>query len=177
MFNDLCKESLDFRSSVFHTALSLSNAFMHSGTASDLFLRENLEWLGKASNWSKFSATAALGVIHKGDLDHGMELLGPYLPGAEGTPGGQYEEGGALYALGLVNSGHGVGRPVEAYLIEKLKAASVEPVQHGASLGLGVALLGSGNVGAHKYYVLSSPHMNSSLQRPMKRSKKSSTSI
>src|ERR1700761_8700412 len=146
----MLKESLDFRSSVYHTALSLSNAFMHSGTASDLFLRENLEWLGKASNWSKFSATAALGVIHKGDLDHAMDLLGPYLPGDDGNAsasGGQFQEGGALYALGLVNAGHGSGRPAEEYLIEKLKAASQEPVQHGAALGIGVALMGSGNAG------------------------------
>lgn len=38
---------------------------MNSGTTSDEFLRNNLEWLSRASNWSKFSATAALGVIHK----------------------------------------------------------------------------------------------------------------
>lgn len=123
---------------------------MHAGTASDLFLRENLEWLAKASNWSKFSATAAFGVIHKGNLDHSMELLGPYLPGADGgsgPAGGQYQEGGALYALGLVNAGHGSGRAVEGYLIDKLKFASQEPVQHGAALGLGVAALGSGNQG------------------------------
>jgi 26S proteasome regulatory subunit N2 len=127
---------------------------MHSGTASDQFLRENLEWLVKASNWSKFSATAALGVIHKGNLDNGMELLSPYLPtegnGQTSGSGSQYAEGGALYALGLVNAGHGSGRPVETYLIEKLKAASLEPVQHGAALGLGVAGMGSGNVEAYE---------------------------
>ncbi|KZS93102.1 26S proteasome regulatory complex non-ATPase subcomplex Rpn2/Psmd1 subunit [Sistotremastrum niveocremeum HHB9708] len=145
------KDSLDPRSSVYHTALSLQNAFMHSGTASDAFLRQNLEWLAKASNWSKFSATAALGVIHKGNLDHGMELLGPYLPGAEGAgaAGGPYSEGGALYALGLVNAGHGSGRVVETYLIEKLKAANQDPVQHGAALGLGVADMGAGNTEAY----------------------------
>jgi 26S proteasome regulatory subunit N2 len=33
----------------------------------DLFLRDILEWLGMASNWSKFSATAAIGVIHNGE--------------------------------------------------------------------------------------------------------------
>jgi 26S proteasome regulatory subunit N2 len=89
-------------------------------------------------------------VIHKGNLDNGMALLGPYLPGAEGnsaSAGGQFQEGGALYALGLINSGHGSGRPVEAYLIERLKAATQEPVQHGAALGLGIAGLGSGNAG------------------------------
>lgn len=36
-----------------------------SGTTVDTFLRENMEWLSRATNWAKFSATAGLGVIHK----------------------------------------------------------------------------------------------------------------
>lgn len=82
---------------------------MHAGTTSDAFLRENLEWLGLASNWSKFTATAALGVIHKGHFQEGMNILGPYLPqangGDSGIPGAAYSEGGALYALGLIHAG------------------------------------------------------------------------
>ena len=31
---------------------------------SDISLRENLDWLKRASNWAKFTATASLGVIH-----------------------------------------------------------------------------------------------------------------
>ena len=108
---------LDARSSVYHTALTLQNAFMHAGTTSDVFLRENLEWLGKATNWAKFSATAALGVIHKGHFEEGMNILGPYLPNGNAQPtpgiqGAQYSEGGSLYALGLVNAGCGSGRTV-----------------------------------------------------------------
>jgi hypothetical protein len=41
---------------------------MHAGTTKDTFLRENLEWLSRATNWAKFSATAGLGVIHKASL-------------------------------------------------------------------------------------------------------------
>ena len=37
---------------------------MHYGTTSDTLLRENLEWLKKASNWAKFTATASLGLVH-----------------------------------------------------------------------------------------------------------------
>lgn len=122
---------------------------MHAGTTSDIFLRENLEWLGLASNWSKFSATAALGVIHKGHFEESMNILGPYLPqrnGAEsGIPGAAYSEGGALYALGLVNAGVGSGQHVEEYLRETLKNAQSEVVQHGAALGLGVAGMGGKN--------------------------------
>jgi 26S proteasome regulatory subunit N2 len=121
---------------------------MHSGTTSDVFLRENLEWLGLASNWSKFSATAALGVIHKGYFEQGMTILGPYLPTSGGESqmqGAAYSEGGALYALGLINAGCGSGRSVEGYLRETLKAAQGEVVQHGAALGLGVAGMGARN--------------------------------
>ena len=50
---------------MYHSAVTFANAFMHAGTTSDEFLRQNLEWLSRATNWSKFSATAALGVIHK----------------------------------------------------------------------------------------------------------------
>lgn len=135
------------RSSIYHNALTLQNAFMHAGTTSDAFLRENLEWLGLASNWSKFTATAALGVIHKGHFQEGMNILGPYLPqanaGDSGIPGAQYSEGGALYALGLIHAGCGSGRQVEGYLRDALKSAgAAEVVQHGAALGLGVAGMG-----------------------------------
>jgi 26S proteasome regulatory subunit N2 len=117
---------------------------MHAGTTSDVFLRENLEWLGLASNWSKFSATAGLGVIHKGYFEQGQTILGPYLPqsgGESNIPGANYSEGGALYALGLINAG--CGSDVTTYLRDALKAAQGEVVQHGAALGLGVAGIGS----------------------------------
>ena len=55
--------SLDGKFSLFHTAVSVSNAFMHAGTTDDSFVRQNLPWLGKAQNWAKFTATASLGVI------------------------------------------------------------------------------------------------------------------
>ncbi|CAE6513659.1 unnamed protein product [Rhizoctonia solani] len=133
------KESLEHRSSVYHNALTLSNAFMHAGTTSDVFLRNNLDWLGRASNWSKFSATGAFGVIHKGNIAQAMELLGPYLPGAtSGAGSSPFSEGGALFALGIVHAGR--GSEVEGFLREKVRqAAGGEVVQHGAALGLGIA--------------------------------------
>jgi len=51
--------------SVFHNATICSHGLMHAGTSVDQFLRDNLEWLGRANNWSKFSAIASLGVIHR----------------------------------------------------------------------------------------------------------------
>ncbi|CAE6456206.1 unnamed protein product [Rhizoctonia solani] len=137
------KESLEHRSSVYHNALTLSNAFMHAGTTSDVFLRNNLDWLGRASNWSKFSATGAFGVIHKGNVAQAMELLGPYLPGASSGAGSSpFSEGGALFALGIVHAGR--GSEVEGFLREKVRqAAGGEVVQHGAALGLGIAGMAS----------------------------------
>ena len=147
------KDALEPRSSIYHTALTLQNAFMHAGTTSDVFLRENLEWLGLANNWSKFSAAAAIGVIHKGHFQESMNILGPYLPAQaqdSATGANAYMEGGALYALGLINAGCGSGRQVEGYLREALKAAQNEVVQHGAALGLGVAGMGGKNMEAYE---------------------------
>ncbi|KAG7099168.1 hypothetical protein E1B28_001039 [Marasmius oreades] len=143
------KDVLEPRSSIYHTAVTLQNAFMHSGTTSDAFLRENLEWLGLATNWSKFSATAGLGVIHKGFFEQGMTILGPYLPqngGESNVPGAAYSEGGALYALGLINAG--CGTEISGFLRESLRSAQGEIVQHGAALGLGIAAMGSKNIEA-----------------------------
>jgi 26S proteasome regulatory subunit N2 len=122
---------------------------MHAGTSSDHWLRSNLDWLGFAANWGKFTATAALGVIHKGNFEEGMSILGPYLPNPAGgdnnMSGAAYSEGGSLFALGLINAGVGRGLTVENYLRDALKAAQGEIVQHGAALGLGVAGIGGRN--------------------------------
>ena len=61
--------------------------------------RDNLEWLSRATNWAKFTATASLGVIHRGHEKDAMHLMSTYLPKETG-PGSQYSEGGGLYALG-----------------------------------------------------------------------------
>jgi len=94
---------------------------MHAGTTVDNFLRKHLEWLGKATNWAKFSATAGLGVIHKGHLTQGAKLLAPYLPRAGVTSGSPFSEGGALYALGLIHANH--GKDVVPTILAALKAS------------------------------------------------------
>jgi hypothetical protein len=69
------------------------------------------EWLGRATNWAKFSATAGLGVIHRG---------------RSGSP---YSEGGALYALGLIHANHGEG--IKDFLRESLRNATSEVLFQG----------------------------------------------
>ncbi|KAI5793103.1 armadillo-type protein [Geopyxis carbonaria] len=138
------KDSLEARNSIFHTALTFANAFMHSGTMVDKFFRDNLDWLSKAVNWSKFTATAALGVIHKGNLSQGMKLLQPYLPQEGVTTGSPYSQGGSLYGLGLIYANHGTD--VIEFLRKQFNATSDEIVQHGGALGLGVAGMATGNM-------------------------------
>jgi 26S proteasome regulatory subunit N2 len=131
------RDSLESRNSIFHSGVTFANAYMNAGTTIDGFIRDNLDWLSRASNWSKFSATAALGVIHRGHLSQGMKLLAPYLPGAAGANSSVYTEGGSLFGLGLIFANHGGN--VSEFLLAQLRDASDEVVQHGAALGLGVA--------------------------------------
>jgi 26S proteasome regulatory subunit N2 len=131
------RDSLEARNSIFHSSVTFANAFMNAGTTNDTFFRENLDWLGKAVNWSKFTATAALGVIHRGNITQGQKLLEPYLPKDSVASGSHYEQGGSLYALGLIYSNHGTN--VLDYLLKQFQNASEEVIQHGGALGLGVA--------------------------------------
>lgn len=145
------KNLLEGRTSIFHNAVTFANAFMHAGTTDDSFIRINLEWLGKATNWSKFSATAALGVIHKGNLSKGRDILSPYLPGTTGSP---HTKGGSLFALGLIYAGH--GREIIDYLklfIDKhgsTPSTENDVILHGAALGAGVAGMGSRSEGLYE---------------------------
>ncbi|KAI3626445.1 hypothetical protein CBS9595_001806 [Malassezia furfur] len=141
------KDALDAHYSAYHSAVSLSNAFMNAGTSSDEFLRENLDWLAKASNWSKFTATAALGVLHKGNLQEGMNILRPYLP-SDAPSSSVYSEGGSLFALGLIHANHGAG--ILDTLMHALRTHTAEVVQHGAALGLGAAGMATENEAAYE---------------------------
>lgn len=121
---------------------------MNQGTTNDKFFRDNLEWLGKAVNWSKFSATAALGVIHRGNLTQCRKLLEPYLPRRSSLGGSIFSQGGALYAYGLIYANHGA----EAldYLKEQFNEAQEEVIQHGGALGLGIAGMATGSDEIHE---------------------------
>lgn len=103
--------------------------------------------LSRAQNWAKFTATASIGVIHKGHIQDSLKILEPYLP-TNGSAGSPYQEGGALYALGLIHSSHGSDK-IE-YLTKALSTAmsptsNNEIVQHGACLGLGLCAMSTNN--------------------------------
>lgn len=128
------------RNSVCHSSTVIANAFMHYGTTSDQFLRDNLEWLSRATNWAKFTATASLGVIHNGHEKEALNLMSSYLP-KDTAAGSAYSEGGGLYALGLIHANH--GGEITDYLLGQLKDASTDMVRHGGCLGLGLAAMGT----------------------------------
>ncbi|CAK9108184.1 unnamed protein product [Durusdinium trenchii] len=135
---DTIKNSIDTKNSITHSGTVMAHGLMQCGTTSDVFLRKNLEWLAKASNWAKFSATASLGVIHKGHIKESRSILSTYLPQQGGTRSSPYSEGGALYGMGLIHANH-YDQETKAYLLEQLhNAQATEVLQHGACLGLGL---------------------------------------
>ncbi|GLE09746.1 hypothetical protein PINS_up021586 [Pythium insidiosum] len=141
------KTAVENRNSVLHHSAVIAHAYLNAGTTNDSFLRENLEWLGKATNWAKFTATASLGVVHKGHVRETMNLLAPYLSQG-GVSASPYSEGGALYAMGLIHANKGLAGASSKTTMEYLRnalrnAGSDETVQHGACLGIGLCGLAS----------------------------------
>jgi len=147
------------RNSVLHGAAVVTHAYLYAGTTNDSFLRDYLDWMKKASNWAKFSATASLGVVHAAHITEAMHLLQPYLPktpeGADTSavsPTGGYAEGGSLYALGLIH-GSNVGSSAEKrhetteYLRNHLRISQAnEVISHGAALGVGLTAMGTADL-------------------------------
>lgn len=138
------KKSIDPRNSITHNATIISHAFMNCGTTIDGFLRDNMDWLARAQQWAKFTATATVGVLHKGHTSEAMNVLKTFLP--DGSVGPlPFQEAGAMYGLGLI---HGpVGAAGSSTVIEYLRNAlrqysASEQIVHGASLGIGLAAMG-----------------------------------
>ncbi|GKC03534.1 26S proteasome non-ATPase regulatory subunit 1 homolog A-like protein [Tanacetum coccineum] len=87
------KELIEMRDIIFHSATIYANALMHVGTTIDIFLRENMDWLSKATKVAKIGATTGLGVIHRGHLKQGRLLMASYLPQNGSGGGSRYSEG------------------------------------------------------------------------------------
>ena len=84
------------RNTVLHNAVVVAHAYMNSGTTQHTFLRNNEQWLTKATNWARFSAIGGIGVVHKGHINDPMQLLKPYLPATDADKNKKpYCEGGA----------------------------------------------------------------------------------
>ncbi|KAH9259314.1 hypothetical protein BASA81_002357 [Batrachochytrium salamandrivorans] len=146
------------KNSILHHAMVVAHGYAQCGTTADAFLRDNLEWLSRASNWAKFGATASLGVVHKGNVESAMQLLRPYLPDPNqgNNNASPYSEGGALYALGLIHSAEGVSPTAKLAALDHLttcldnSAAAENPIardslMHGSCLGIGLVSMSSGD--------------------------------
>ena len=103
-----------------------------------------IEWVAKATHWSKANATASLGTIHRANYGKAMELLKPYFPGNQPNP--QWStHSGSLFGLGLIHAGD-KDQEVNNFLLNAIKNPSYngnEILIHGACLGLGLVNLGS----------------------------------
>ncbi|KAL5579820.1 hypothetical protein UlMin_012262 [Ulmus minor] len=124
------KQSVEMRNSVCHSATIYANAIMHAGITVDTFLRENLDWLSRATNWAKFSATAGLGVIHRGHLQQGRSLMAPYLP--------QGAAGGALFQCRLSTMVHEIYEDIKTVLYTDSAVAG-----EAAGISLGLLMVGT----------------------------------
>ena len=148
------KDALEPRNMTLHQATVAAHGFMYAGTANTSFVREQMDWFKKSSNWAKFSATASIGVIHrpKGTLQQSKAELQAYLPAAGGASASPYSEGGALYALGLIHAAKAGGVPQEGsaeegvvpYLLQTLdEVGPNEPLQHGGCMAVGLGAMGT----------------------------------
>lgn len=138
------KQTVDSKNSVAHQGCLIANSILTAHTTDDNFLRNNIEWVAKANNWSKFTVTASLGTIHQGNTTKAMEILNPYFPGATATPS-WFTHGGSLYGLGLIHAGD-KSQDVIDFILRNIKQPaynSNETLIHGAALGLGLVNLGS----------------------------------
>lgn len=128
--------------SMFHNAVSLANGLVHAGTTNDDFIRKNMEWLGAATNWCKYTAISTLGLVYRGHRLQSRHLLSQYLP-KPGVTASEYSEAGALFALGLIHAGYSGDTWVIDYLMENLRNGNSEVLQHGCCFGIGSAGIGT----------------------------------
>ena len=122
----------------------ISNSLMNSHTKNDTFLKENLEWVAKATNWARFTTTASLGVIHMGNVSQGRAIMGPYMPGNANFPS-IYSQAGSYYGLGLIYAGTN-DQDILNTLIEGL-SNSRDVFQHGIFMAIGLVAMASHDTG------------------------------
>jgi 26S proteasome regulatory subunit N2 len=131
--------------SVPHLAVIIANSIYNSHTKNDSFLKENIEWCAKATNWAKFTASASMGVIHMGNLEKGFDVIKPFMPGSSSVPS-IYAQAGSFYALGLIYSNTNDEKILNFLLDELNKPANNrECFQHGLFLAIGLVAMSSHN--------------------------------
>lgn len=151
MIKNLMK-SVDKSGSVPHLAVIIANSLLNSHTKNDTFLKDNIEWIAKASNWARFVATSSLGAIHMGNTEKGLEIMRPYMPGTSTVPS-VYAQAGSYYGLGLIYANTN-DEKIMNILQDALNmpSNSREAMQHGIFLAIG--LIAMGNNSSSIYFIL-----------------------
>jgi 26S proteasome regulatory subunit N2 len=114
-----------------------ANGIMNACTTDDSFLKTNLDWVAKSSNWSKFSCTSTLGMIHKGNKQNAMTILNPYLVQSHASSS-PYSAGGAYYALGLIHANQYNSEVINTFIQGMNSLGSNDVICHGICLGYGL---------------------------------------
>lgn len=132
--------------SVSHLAVIIANSFFNSHTQNDSFLKDNLEWCGKATNWARFTASASMGAIHMGNTTKGYDVIKSYLPGQSVVPS-LYAQAGAYYALGLTYANTNDQNILDKLLNDLVMPSnSKDCFQHGIYLAIGLVAMATHNM-------------------------------
>ena len=137
------QKSVEKGSSIETLGVLLTNSFSNSHTGNDEFLKKHMDFANKATNWSRFIATASLGVINMGNTKNSRTILRDYLPGGQNAKS-LYCIGGAYYAIGLIHAGTN-DPEIRTFFNEALSRPgnNKEAIQHGIYLGLGLLAMAS----------------------------------
>lgn len=125
------------KNSITHGACVWANGIMNAMTTNDSFLRENINWVAKATNWSRFNATASIGMIHMGNEKEAEDVLDPYINGT-GAQSSPFSTSGAYYAYGLIHANQHSQSKVDFLKNGFRNSGNNENIQHGVCLGLGL---------------------------------------
>ena len=132
------------KNSITHGACVWANGIMNSMTTNDSFLRDNINWVAKATNWSRFSATASIGMIHMGNEKDAEDVLDPYINGT-GQQSSPFSTSGAYYAYGLIHANQYSDTKAEFLKNGFRNSGNNENIQHGICLGLGLVSMATNN--------------------------------
>ena len=119
----------------------ITNSFSNSHTLNDEFLKKNMNFVRKVTNWARFLVTASLGAINMGNVKNSKQIFRDYLPGGT-RASSQYCLGGAYYGIGLIHAGTN-DHEIMSFFREALARESnkKETVHHGIYLGIGLTAM------------------------------------
>lgn len=124
--------------SMCHTAIVIANSFLYMGSGNIDFLMENIQWFEASTNWAKFTAYAAFGIIYKGNARQAKIILDVYCHRIKLAE----RYGGILYAAGLIASDYGV--EVRNKFVTLLRHDMDDYSKYGNCLGVGLSAIGTG---------------------------------